>query len=56
MSAIALAMPTGARRARATQEPAWVRWTLIGLALAFLTLFLFVPLILVFFEGLKKGV
>ena len=56
MSAIALAMPTGARRARVTQEPAWVRWTLIGLALAFLTLFLFVPLILVFFEGLKKGV
>jgi len=56
MSAIALAMPTGARRTRATQEPAWVRWTLIGLALAFLTLFLFVPLILVFFEGLKKGV
>jgi len=56
MSAIALAMPSGARRTRATQEPAWVRWTLIGLALAFLTLFLFVPLILVFFEGLKKGV
>ncbi|HYN27976.1 MAG TPA: sulfate/thiosulfate ABC transporter permease CysW, partial [Burkholderiales bacterium] len=56
MSAIALAVPGGAQRARATQEPAWVRWTLIGLALAFLTLFLFVPLISVFFEGLKKGV
>jgi len=46
----------GSQRARVTQEPVWVRWTLIGLALAFLTLFLFVPLILVFFEGLKKGV
>ena len=40
---------------RTTQEPAWVRRTLIGLALAFLTLFLFVPLISVFYESLKKG-
>ncbi|HEV8644308.1 MAG TPA: sulfate ABC transporter permease subunit CysW [Burkholderiales bacterium] len=56
MSAIALAIPVGAQRARATQEPAWVRWTLIGLALAFLTLFLFVPLISVFYEALRKGV
>ncbi|MGQ0580044.1 MAG: sulfate ABC transporter permease subunit CysW [Betaproteobacteria bacterium] len=56
MSAIALAIPAGARRARATQEPGWVRWTLIGLALAFLTLFLFVPLISVFYEALRKGV
>jgi len=56
VSALALGNPAGARRARATQEPAWVRWTLIGLALAFLTLFLFVPLISVFFEALRKGV
>src|SRR6267142_1027008 len=56
MSAIALAMPGAARRARAIQEPAWVRWSLIGLALAFLTLFLFVPLISVFYEALRKGV
>jgi sulfate transport system permease protein len=40
---------------RTTQEPAWVRRTLIGLALSFLTLFLFVPLISVFYEALKKG-
>lgn len=39
----------------ATQEAAWVRWTLIGLALAFLSLFLFVPLFAVFHEALKKG-
>ncbi|SDY80996.1 sulfate ABC transporter permease subunit CysW [Nitrosomonas sp. Nm58] len=38
-----------------TQEPAWVRWMLIGLALTFLALFLFVPLISVFYEALKKG-
>ena len=56
MSAIALAMPSGARRVRAIEEPAWVRGTLIGLALAFLTLFLFVPLVSVFYEALRKGV
>lgn len=39
----------------ATQEPAWVRWTLIATALAFLSLFLFVPLIAVFHEAFKKG-
>jgi len=44
------------RRTRTTQEPTWVRRALIALALAFLTLFLFVPLILVFYEALKKGV
>ena len=32
-----------------------MRRTLIGLALAFLTLFLFIPLISVFYEALKKG-
>ncbi len=39
----------------ATSEPAWVRWLLIGAALAFLTLFLFVPLVAVFVEAFKKG-
>jgi len=39
----------------ATAEPAWVRRTLIGIALVFLTLFLFVPLVSVFFEAFKKG-
>ncbi|MGE5450373.1 MAG: sulfate ABC transporter permease subunit CysW [Acidobacteriota bacterium] len=41
--------------ARATQEPAWVRRTLITLALVFLSLFLFVPLVSVFVEAFKKG-
>lgn len=40
----------------ATTEPAWVKWTLIGTALAFLTLFLFVPLAIVFAEAFKKGI
>ncbi|WP_246312034.1 sulfate ABC transporter permease subunit CysW [Pseudaquabacterium terrae] len=39
-----------------TAEPAWVRRLLIGIALAFLTLFLFLPLAAVFFEAFKKGV
>jgi len=36
-------------------EPVWVRYSLIGVALVFLTLFLFVPLAAVFTEALKKG-
>jgi len=40
---------------RATSEPAWVRWGLIGLALAFLGLFLLIPLAAVFTEALRKG-
>ncbi len=47
--------PAAARRRGATEEPPWVRRLLIGAALAFLTLFLFVPLATVFHEALKKG-
>ncbi|MGI4842111.1 MAG: sulfate ABC transporter permease subunit CysW [Janthinobacterium lividum] len=36
-------------------EPDWVRYLLIAVALAFLTLFLFVPLAAVFHEALKRG-
>jgi len=37
-------------------EPRWVRWSLIGAALVFLGFFLFLPLILVFYEAFKDGV
>ena len=40
---------------RATSEPTWVRWGLIGLALALLGLFLLIPLAAVFAEALRKG-
>lgn len=40
---------------RATSEPTWVRWSLISLAVAFLSLFLLVPLAGVFAEALRKG-
>jgi sulfate transport system permease protein len=55
---IAHPLPTyGAKVAhsRAIAEPAWLRWLLIGIALAFLGLFLFVPLAAVFTEALRKG-
>ncbi len=39
----------------ATLEPVWVRATLITIALLFLTLFLFVPVVAVFAEAFKKG-
>ena len=41
--------------ARATTEPVWVRRLLVTLSLLFLSLFLFVPLVSVFFEAFKKG-
>lgn len=38
-----------------TDEPAWVRWTLIGTGLAFMALFLLLPLLAVFAEALRQG-
>ena len=46
---------TPAVRARAIGEPRLVRWILTTTAFAFLTLFLFVPLVAVFVEALRKG-
>jgi sulfate transport system permease protein len=44
------------RRAEAgTTEAAWVRYTLIGISLVFLFLFLVLPLAAVFAEALRKG-
>jgi sulfate transport system permease protein len=57
MSAAALSIPyTVPVRRRVAGESALVKWALIGTALAFLALFLFVPLAAVFYEGLRKGV
>ena len=46
----AVALPRSAAR-----EPVWVRRVLIGIALAFLTLILFIPLAAVFVEAFRKG-
>lgn len=43
------------QHSRATSEPALVRWTLTGVALIFLLLFLAIPLSSVFIEAFKKG-
>lgn len=40
---------------RATSEAAWVRYSLIGTMLVFLSLFLFIPLASVFAEAFRKG-
>lgn len=47
---------TAATRTLATTEPALVRWLLIGIAMAFLGLFLIVPLVAVFTQALEKGI
>jgi sulfate transport system permease protein len=47
--------PEPAARRSAREEPALARIALIAVALAFLTLFLFVPLVAVFTEALRKG-
>lgn len=56
MTTITITYPSKVPRTALTQEPVWVRWALMTIALTFLTLFLFVPLLLVFYEALKKGV
>jgi sulfate transport system permease protein len=58
MSAVSAALPLLIRPADikgATTERPWVRLLLIAVALAFLALFLFVPLAAVFYEALRKG-
>jgi sulfate transport system permease protein len=40
---------------RGTTEASWVRWTLTGIALVFMFLFLVLPLAAVFTEALRKG-
>ncbi|MBN9581851.1 MAG: sulfate/thiosulfate ABC transporter permease CysW, partial [Afipia sp.] len=37
-------------------EPALVRWTLIGIAVTFLTVFVVLPLVVVFTEAFSRGV
>ncbi len=49
-------LPHPAVRRHTTSEPPWVRRLLIGLALGFISLFLFLPLIFVFTQALAKGI
>ncbi|MCX8516969.1 MAG: sulfate ABC transporter permease subunit CysW, partial [Rhodoferax sp.] len=48
-------MQAPASRRSPIAEPAWVKWTLLALALLFVLLFLLLPLAAVFTEALRKG-
>ena len=54
--AVQLRIRRGAPRARHLSEPAWLRWLLIAVVLAFLVLFLVLPLALVFTEAFSQWV
>jgi sulfate transport system permease protein len=43
------------KHTRPTTERPWVKWTLIGIAFAFMALIILVPLVIVFVEALRKG-
>ena len=45
-----------ARQQQALQDADWVRWSLIAIAVSFITLFICVPLGLVFIQAFSKGV
>ncbi len=47
--------PTREPALAATQEPAWIRRLIIGISVAFVSLFILVPLLAVFGEALRNG-
>jgi sulfate transport system permease protein len=57
----AAAIPTGGRRESiferraATRDAAWVKWLVLGVALSFFAIFIFLPLVAVFVEAFRKG-
>lgn len=48
--------PRSASAHEVRTEPFWVRWTLITIAIAFLTIFVVLPLVVVFTEAFSRGV
>jgi sulfate transport system permease protein len=55
MAAVLTSPVPAARARRPARAIAWVPVALVGVALLYLTAFLFIPLFAVFFEALKKG-
>jgi len=45
----------GQANPQALRDPAWIRWSLIGVAVGFIVLFLCVPLGIVLYQALAKG-
>jgi sulfate transport system permease protein len=39
----------------ATRDPTWVKWAILGIALSFFAIFIFLPLVAVFVEAFRKG-
>lgn len=56
MSTASLNIPLRRSAQRATAEPALIRWVLVGVAVLFLALFLFLPLAAVFGQAFERGV
>jgi len=48
--------PAGVSARHVRSEPAIVRWTIIGVSLAFLTMFLVMPLAVVFMQAFARGI
>ena len=55
MTAIAGVTIVPGQLARATTEPRWIKALLLGIALLFLTLFVGIPLLLIFIQAFEKG-
>ncbi len=56
LSSMAFGSTGSAFEARAaTRDPAWVKWLILGLSLSFFAIFIFLPLVAVFVEALRKG-
>ena len=58
--AVAALAPGGGRssvfeKRAATRDPAWVKWLILGVALSFFAIFIFMPLVAVFVEAFRKG-
>ena len=55
-ASIALSPIRTTRAAPATRDAPWARWLLTGIAVGFLSLFLLLPLVVIFAEALREGV
>jgi sulfate transport system permease protein len=55
VSSLALGGATRFETNAATREAPWIKWSLIGISLSFFVLFIFMPLVAVFFEALRLG-
>jgi sulfate transport system permease protein len=57
VSSVVLNPRAGTRfeRNAATRESGWIKWTILGLSLAFFATFILMPLIAVFYEALRLG-